>query len=334
LRKLKHCTLQLGYSGSSAQRRIKTARCIREFPEIFSMLERNEIGLSGVCMLADILTTENKSELVKEARCKSKRRIEQIVARFKPGRDIIEKVKPVFVSTFINQSANTCDGDSRTTKNTKAPGPCSALNNTSRINFEKSTAAGGSRNPADCSGTSKQTPILRKKYKLEFAVDPECMKKIEEAKTLLSRKHPEGVPLGLLLEEALDAYLDKHSPERKKRRRENRRKKREGHAKPPTNRDKNDCNKSTPSRHIPQAIQDEVFARDKGRCTYVGRDGKRCGSTWNLHIDHIKPYARGGEHSTDNLRLRCAAHNQLEAEITYSKEFMDEKRRKSIPLIL
>jgi len=182
--------------------------------------------------------------------------------------------------------------------------------------------------------SQRPTPILKKKFKLEFAVEPECMKKIEEAKALLSRRHPEGVPLGLLLEEALEAYLDKHSPERKKQRREKRQEKHEVKKNPPTHRDKNNSNQGNRSRHIPQAIQDEVFTRDKGRCTFVGRDGKRCNSTWNLHIDHIQPYARGGGHSIDNLRLRCAAHNQLEAEKTFGKEFMIQKRRKSIPLIL
>jgi hypothetical protein len=37
-----YCTLQLGLSESAAMRRIKTARCIREFPEIYRMLEQNE----------------------------------------------------------------------------------------------------------------------------------------------------------------------------------------------------------------------------------------------------------------------------------------------------
>jgi hypothetical protein len=93
-----YCTLQLGYSPSSAQRRIKTARCIIKFPEILGMLEKNEIGLTSVCLLADILTPDNKRELLKAARGKSKRGIEQIVARFKPGKEIPEKVKTVFVS--------------------------------------------------------------------------------------------------------------------------------------------------------------------------------------------------------------------------------------------
>jgi len=324
-----YCTLQLGYSGSAAQRRIKTARCIREFPEIYAMLERNEIGLSGVCMLADILTPENKSELLKEARCKSKRQIEQIVARFRPGRDIIDKVKPVFVSALIDHPANTRGSENRSSENTKAQDSCSVQGAFSRKYSEKSTAAGGSRSSAVCSGIPQQTPILKKKFKLEFAVEPECMKKIEEAKELLSKKYPEGVPLGTLLEEALDAYLDRHSPRKKKQRREKREAKKESkkNEQQPGNHKNNKR-----SRHIPQAVQDEVYAKDNGRCTYVGPDGVRCNSTWNLEIDHIIPYARGGDHSIENLRLLCAKHNQLAAEKTYGREYMERRRCGTRPI--
>ncbi|MCD6379703.1 HNH endonuclease, partial [bacterium] len=43
---------------------------------------------------------------------------------------------------------------------------------------------------------------------------------------------------------------------------------------------------------------------------------------WNLEIDHIVPYAKGGGNSLDNLRLLCAKHNILEAEHAYGKDFM------------
>jgi hypothetical protein len=50
------CTRNLGYSESAASRRIKAARCIRNFPEIFDMLIKNELNLSVVCKLAGVLT--------------------------------------------------------------------------------------------------------------------------------------------------------------------------------------------------------------------------------------------------------------------------------------
>ena len=68
------------------------------------------------------------------------------------------------------------------------------------------------------------------------------------------------------------------------------------------------------SRHVPKAIRDEVFAREGGRCTYVGRNGRRCRSNWDLEIDHVLPFARGGDNTPDNLRLLCRAHNHLEGE--------------------
>jgi hypothetical protein len=43
-------------------------------------------------------------------------------------------------------------------------------------------------------------------------------------------------------------------------------------------------------------------------------DGKRCGSTWRLELDHVIPVALGGETSVENLRVLCRAHNQYKAE--------------------
>jgi 5-methylcytosine-specific restriction endonuclease McrA len=82
------------------------------------------------------------------------------------------------------------------------------------------------------------------------------------------------------------------------------------------------------SRHIPQSVQDEVFMRDGGRCTFIGDDGVQCDSMWNLEIDHIVPFAKGGNNSPDNLRLLCAMNNRLAAEHEYRMEFMKKFYRR------
>ena len=40
------------------------------------------------------------------------------------------------------------------------------------------------------------------------------------------------------------------------------------------------------------------------------RSGRRCGSRYLLQVDHVFPYALGGNAEPDNLRLLCAAHHR------------------------
>ena len=57
------------------------------------------------------------------------------------------------------------------------------------------------------------------------------------------------------------------------------------------------------NRIIPTAVKLEVWKRDKGRCVI-------CGSTENLHFDHIIPYSKGGSSLVaENIQLLCAKHN-------------------------
>lgn len=56
-----------------------------------------------------------------------------------------------------------------------------------------------------------------------------------------------------------------------------------------------------------------MWARDQGRCAFVGAGGHRCNSTWQLEYEHRTPYALGGEATEDNLELLCRAHKQHRA---------------------
>ena len=56
-------------------------------------------------------------------------------------------------------------------------------------------------------------------------------------------------------------------------------------------------------RKIPGEIQQEVYKRDRGKC-------RICGSTDNLHFDHILPFSKGGSSKVaSNIQLLCARHN-------------------------
>ena len=164
------------------------------------------------------------------------------------------------------------------------------------------------------------------------------MKKFERAKALLSNRN--GKPsYESVLEAALDEFLKDHDPENRRQRREERKEKAvakekftkggndeaalrrkagrgesRAQGKETSGRDRTRIPDTEPTRHIPAATKDAVFARDKGRCTFVGSTGERCDATHNLQIDHIVPYARGGTNTLDNLRLLCERHNKHEAE--------------------
>jgi len=57
------------------------------------------------------------------------------------------------------------------------------------------------------------------------------------------------------------------------------------------------------NRLIPTEVKLAVWRRDRGQCV-------ECGSTDNLHFDHIIPYSLGGSSLVaENIQLLCARHN-------------------------
>ncbi|MBI4509161.1 MAG: hypothetical protein HY698_05970, partial [Deltaproteobacteria bacterium] len=70
-------------------------------------------------------------------------------------------------------------------------------------------------------------------------------------------------------------------------------------------------------RYIPTSVRREVYDREQGTCAYVGPEGRRCGTTWQLEVQHIVPFARGGQPTPHGLTIYCRAHNQLQAEADF-----------------
>ena len=287
-----YCTKYLGYSDSTAGRYIHTARSIGRCPELEALLRRREVTLGTLLSVAGVLNKRNQTELIERIRGKSYREVESIAAEYGPPARLRDRVKPVRVSVPVAKVSRACE-----------------KSNHSQMGVMKLFTK---------SGDSVPRTRTEHKLQIQFLASEAFMKKYEEARALMSNR------LGLatfesVFEAALDENIERHSPKRKEQRRQKRRENPTKTEKKPraTTKSPND---REPSRRIPSAVRDRVYVRDGGQCTYEGVNGERCGSTHGLHIDHIKPFARGGTNAASNLRLLCANHNRLEAERIYGAD--------------
>jgi 5-methylcytosine-specific restriction endonuclease McrA len=194
---------------------------------------------------------------------------------------------------------------------------------------------------------------------ITFTLKESDLEKLEEARSVLSARG--RVPTnGELLAVALDDLLERRDPVRRAKRAEARAKKKaeaveaavgasfrddkdeQGDDRCPSFRNDESSNAPEPSSGpsfrndetkprtaIPQAVVHKVWRRDGRQCTYRYPDGSRCSSTLMLELDHLVPWARGGQHSVGNLRVVCRAHNQSLAEQAYGRTHMAQYRCRS-----
>ena len=71
------------------------------------------------------------------------------------------------------------------------------------------------------------------------------------------------------------------------------------------------------SRAIAAKVRRGVGSRDDGRCTFVGKTGRRCNERAFVEFHHDEPYGIGGEGTIENIQLLCRAHNAYESERFY-----------------
>lgn len=144
-----------------------------------------------------------------------------------------------------------------------------------------------------------------------FTGSLELRRKLERARALLWHKDPSGRLEGVI-DGLADYYLDRKDPQHTLGL--DARKPAEGP--PPRGPEQAALDRlaAARSRVIPQAVKDEVWRRDEGRCSYASPEGNRCEARAGLEFDHIVPWVFGGRSdSAVNIRLLCRAHNQWAA---------------------
>ena len=67
--------------------------------------------------------------------------------------------------------------------------------------------------------------------------------------------------------------------------------------------------------------------RDGNQCAFVDNHGRRCAKRDQVEFHHREPFGRGGDHSPENVKMMCRAHNGYLAEQDYGKDVMERYRR-------
>jgi hypothetical protein len=332
-----YCTQRLHYSEHAAYHRIEAARAARRFPLVLERLREGELTLTAVGLLRPHLTEANHREVLDAARRQGKRAVEEIVARLHARPDVRAAVRrlPAPRASAAERTTPTCGAPTCGVPQVADPGlldpggkqRCLAPQEATQ-ELSPTRVDSGARQPClvDDEATQElrpapvRPPVVRPlapaRYQVQMTVSAETHAKLRRAQDLLRHVVPNGDPaavfdraLTLLVE-----HLERTRCAATKRRGEPESSTGSAPRRPsrPTEA-RASVDAAGRSRHIPAAVKRAVWARDGGRCAFVGPAG-RCSERGFLEFHHREPFAAGGRTTVMNVALRCRQHNQWETE--------------------
>jgi len=351
-----YCIYELRMSEDAAFRRARAAKIARQFPVLFEQIAAGEIHLTGVLLLAPLLTEENHLELLARAKHRTKKEIALLVRSLSPLPDVPPLVEPLGPAqggsgpgpaTWSRWMQALCPirelppgGRPRDWMTENATESCSEVATASE-GADESTDDSRSE-PTDESSSAPaghaKPQSVPQRYRVQFTASQEYVDLLEEAKDLLAHAVPSHSleELHLRAMRALVSELRK----RKYAATENVRMQAPKdasdmpHPEASTPAGRRDDGTTAPlrrGRYVPAAARRAVWARDGERCTYVDARGQRCRETSGLELHHDAAYALGGPPTESNLCLRCRAHNDLAAEHDFGRDFMACKKGLRLP---
>lgn len=281
---------------------------------------------------AELPMRGNHGQVLAQAAGKSKREIEELVARLAPLPPVpvvIRKLPECPVVRWAPVPAPAVDpaepaaaGPPRALVAAAPPGePASRL-------VEELPA--GAPQPVVTNHRAVVAPLSGETFKVQFTASRVLRDKLQQAQDLLRHRVPDGdVPA--IIERALDLLIEEVKKERfgmgrKARPAPNVATEAEQLSGPGGGTPCPEPPQPSVSRYIPDAIKRAVYERDGGRCTFVDERGRRCTATAALEFDHVEGFARTRKHGTDGIRLLCRAHNQHAAEQLYGRAFTERAR--------
>jgi len=326
-----YSTERLHLSEAEAYRRITVARAARKHAVLLEMLRDGRLHLTGIAMLAPLLTHDNRDAVLARATHRSKRQIEELVAELSPRPDVpavMRKLPDVRKTPPPGTSQGQDQGPRGALK--LAPGrvmaalelvPDRVMAAALQLVPDRAGSAAAMSTPAlappvapsSAAGRAVVEPLSPARYKVQFTASAELHDKLERLCALMRSEVPDG-DLAAVIERAVTEKLERLEARRFAQTTAPRK-------------GLGDTDTSPASRHIPAAVRRTVRERDGERCRYVDEQGRRCSARDRLEFHHLHPFGMGGDHSPGNIRLLCATHNRYLAEHDYGHAAINSHRR-------
>ena len=309
------CVGELGFSEDAAYSRITVARLGRRFPEVIEAVRSGRVHVSGLKLLAAHMTEDNGTAVLAEAAGRSKRSIEEMVARLSPRPPVPSTIRKI-PEPREDRLRSTLDGRreevSRSQEEARRPSSPRVAGELSLLAATEPPAPEPTK--ISPSRTAEHRPIVQplaeEIFRVQFTASRKLRDKLREAQDLLRHQVGDG-DLAVIVEKAVDLLIEDVKKKRFAVGRKARTMPREIEG------------EKARTRHIPDAVKRAVYEREGGRCAFVDERGRRCQETGGLELDHLDGFARTHAHSVGRIRLVCRAHNQHAAELMYGPAVME-----------
>jgi hypothetical protein len=166
------CTRKLGFSEGEAFRRITAARLVRRFPAVLDAIASGRVHLSSVVLLRDHFSESNVDALLEQASGKSKREVEELVARLAPKADVSSTIRKLPERASLAPSMP--------------------------ISMQTPTVP----------PKPQVQPLSESRFRVQLTASSELREKLEHARRLMRHRNPGG-DLAVVIEHALDLLIEK-----------------------------------------------------------------------------------------------------------------------------
>ena len=168
-----YCTQVLHLSEHAAYGRIEAARTANMFPIVLDLLRDGSLTLTAITLLAPHLTPVNHRDVLRDARHKSKREVEHLLARLRP-----QPAVPATVRKLPAQTPHDTHVASTGEQGVEHHGACVP-------------------SPRPAARPAVVAPLAPERYKVQFTMSRETHDKLRRVQDLLRHSIPDGDPAAI-----------------------------------------------------------------------------------------------------------------------------------------